>query len=195
MSAPSPRFTVSPVLRCSSAPLLPRPAAPPLSPHRLVAVSPSPRFSGSPVHRLSGSPFPFGGRSVRWPRPEPIAAVGASRVVRTPGAYASSPRVCVTAEKRNQSLAESIAYEPNGFGTFFHSASGYPGYPRRGSPPSSYPGALPAPEAGLPPASFRVSTAYCPVPFSPMVPFFCFILVLCKGVVDATAANDLGHCF
>ena len=34
------------------------------------------------------------------------------------------------------------------------------------TPPSSYPGALPAPGAGLPPASSRVSTAYCPVPFS-----------------------------
>ena len=33
------------------------------------------------------------------------------------------------------------------------------------APPSNYPGALPAPGAGLPPASSRVSTAYCPVPF------------------------------
>ena len=37
------------------------------------------------------------------------------------------------------------------------------GLPR--TPPSSYPGALPAPGAGLSPASSRVSTAYCPVPF------------------------------
>jgi len=36
------------------------------------------------------------------------------------------------------------------------------GLPR--TPPSSYPGALPAPGAGLSPASSRVSTAYCPVP-------------------------------
>ena len=36
------------------------------------------------------------------------------------------------------------------------------GLPR--TPPSSYPGALPAPGAGLPPASSNVSTAYCPVP-------------------------------
>jgi len=43
-------------------------------------------------------------------------------------------------------------------------ALGYPGYPRSGSPPSSDPGALPAPGAGLPPASSRVSTAYSPVP-------------------------------
>ena len=34
------------------------------------------------------------------------------------------------------------------------------------APPSSYPGALPAPGAGLPPASSNVSTACSPVPFS-----------------------------
>jgi hypothetical protein len=45
-------------------------------------------------------------------------------------------------------------------------ASGYPGDPQSGSPPSSYPGALPAPGAGLPPASPMASTAYRPVPFS-----------------------------
>jgi hypothetical protein len=39
------------------------------------------------------------------------------------------------------------------------------GLPR--TPPSSYPGALPAPGAGLSPASSRVSTAYCPVPIYP----------------------------
>ena len=43
-------------------------------------------------------------------------------------------------------------------------ALGYPGYPPGGSPPSSSPGALPAPGAGLSPASSKVSTAYCPVP-------------------------------
>ena len=40
------------------------------------------------------------------------------------------------------------------------SASGYPGHPRRGSPPSSHLGGLPSPRAGLPPASPTVSTAY-----------------------------------
>ena len=41
----------------------------------------------------------LGGRSIRWVRPEAVAAVGVSRVVRTPGTHARSPHACVTAQK------------------------------------------------------------------------------------------------
>ena len=136
---------------------------------RRLRRSPStPRLdSCGPLARLSrGAPWGCPRLPSLLPRRAPAAVVGTRAPVFLPGQRSRRPRAV-------NGATPGFAARYGLRGCALPSASACQGtrcFRLPVAPPSSYPGALPAPGAGLPPASPMVSMAYCPVTFFPQEP-------------------------